>query len=179
MSRQRSFDSKRAKGHTRKQAAVDGSERVDDEMASNAQTLPAAGDEQWITRREAVAIAGVHYNTIRQWERKGHFKVKRELRGAVEESLISAAELRSFLKERGLRQHEMVLAPSALSENPEALEIWRRYEVSQAEVVALREEVAALRASLEAEKERATADREERLALTKEFLAVARGERKG
>jgi MerR-like DNA binding protein len=45
----------------------------------------------WLTRREAARRAGVHYNTIRHWERTG--KLRRSRRGGSRGALVSASDL--------------------------------------------------------------------------------------
>lgn len=51
-----------------------------------------------VTRREAAAIAGVHYNTVRLWERTGRIRPRRATNGDV---LIDARELEEVMRERG------------------------------------------------------------------------------
>jgi hypothetical protein len=52
----------------------------------------------WLSRQDAAKRAGVHYNTIRQWERTGllHTTRQRGTRG----SLIQASDLQKVLSER-------------------------------------------------------------------------------
>lgn len=45
----------------------------------------------WLTRKEAARRAGVHYNTIRHWERTG--KLRRSNRGGSRGALVSASDL--------------------------------------------------------------------------------------
>ncbi|MGH2784020.1 MAG: MerR family DNA-binding transcriptional regulator [Actinomycetota bacterium] len=45
----------------------------------------------WITRKEAARRAGVHYNTIRHWEKTGRLRTSR--RGGRSGSLVSATDL--------------------------------------------------------------------------------------
>jgi hypothetical protein len=52
----------------------------------------------WLTRQDAAKRAGVHYNTIRQWERAGLLTTTRKPR--VRGSLINVQDLQRVLGER-------------------------------------------------------------------------------
>lgn len=52
----------------------------------------------WISRQEAAQRAGVHYNTVRQWEQAGLLKTTRKT--GVRGSLISIEDLQRVLGER-------------------------------------------------------------------------------
>ena len=45
----------------------------------------------WVTRREAARRAGVHYNTIRHWERTG--RLRRSKRAGSQGAMVSAIDL--------------------------------------------------------------------------------------
>jgi hypothetical protein len=45
----------------------------------------------WVTRREAARRAGVHYNTIRHWERTG--RLRRSKRAGSQGAMVSATDL--------------------------------------------------------------------------------------
>jgi hypothetical protein len=62
-------------------------------------TRPAAVvDGNWLSRQDAAARAGVHYNTIRQWEQQGLLGTTK--RGGRRGSLLSAQDLDRFMAER-------------------------------------------------------------------------------
>ena len=52
----------------------------------------------WLTREQAAAYAGVHYNTIRHWERSGAVRAQR--RPGVRGTLIDTADLNRVLADR-------------------------------------------------------------------------------
>jgi DNA-binding transcriptional MerR regulator len=54
----------------------------------------------YITRREAAARAGVHENSIRNWEEKGLLKTQRQPRGSEYIVLVEIASLDKILQER-------------------------------------------------------------------------------
>jgi predicted nuclease with TOPRIM domain len=56
--------------------------------------------EDWLTRQEAARRAGVHYNVIRDWERKGLIDVKRSGVAQNAEVLVSLASLDKHLATR-------------------------------------------------------------------------------
>jgi DNA-binding transcriptional MerR regulator len=56
--------------------------------------------EDWLTRQEAARRAGVHYNVIRDWERKGLIDVKRSGPAQNAEVLVSLASLDKHLATR-------------------------------------------------------------------------------
>lgn len=68
--------------------------------------------EGWLTRRDAAARAGVHYNTVRIWERSG--KVRTSSLG--NQTLISEEDFLSLVSDRGTVRR----APSGPS--PETLQ---------------------------------------------------------
>ncbi len=45
----------------------------------------------WVTRREAARRAGVHYNTIRHWEKTG--RLRRSKAGGAKGAMVSAVDL--------------------------------------------------------------------------------------
>jgi ATP-dependent exoDNAse (exonuclease V) alpha subunit len=45
----------------------------------------------WVTRREAARRAGVHYNTVRHWERTG--RLRRSKRAGSQGAMVSATDL--------------------------------------------------------------------------------------
>lgn len=61
----------------------------------------------WLTRQEASKRAGVHYNTIRQWEQAGLLRTARRPR--VRGSLVSADDLGRMLTERAMTGSRAVL----------------------------------------------------------------------
>jgi hypothetical protein len=72
-----------------------------------------SGAGAWITREQAAREAGVHYNTIRQWEQAGLLRMVKQsgTRGA----LVSAADLGRIVAERagGARDAEAIAALEA------------------------------------------------------------------
>lgn len=52
----------------------------------------------WLTRREAARRAGVHYNTIRHWEKSGRL---RRGRGGAKGALVSASDLDTLRRGAG------------------------------------------------------------------------------
>lgn len=58
-----------------------------------------AGGGDWLSRQAAAESAGVHYNTIRQWEQSG--VIRRTVRPGVRGSLVSASDLRRVVATRG------------------------------------------------------------------------------
>ena len=86
-------------------------------------------EEQWLGRQEAAKRAGVHYNVIRDWERKGLVEWKKAGNAQNAEILIEIASLDSHLSTRS--------APRRLSEGE-----------SREKVAALEAEVRELRAAL-------------------------------
>lgn len=59
------------------------------------------GTGAWITRQQAADRAGVHYNTVRQWERTG--VLRRGSRPGARETLVSAADVAKLGATRGGR----------------------------------------------------------------------------
>lgn len=106
-------------------------------------------DEEWITRAEAAARAGVHRNTIVAWEREGRLRTKRASGPTGEQVMVHVADLDRVIAGR-----------------PE------RPVSSDGRVAALEAEIAALRERLE----EVTAERDR---LMSEILAIARGRRGG
>jgi hypothetical protein len=53
----------------------------------------------WLTRREAARRAGVHYNTIRHWEKTG--RLRRGKGGGGRGALVSASDLDSLRRGSG------------------------------------------------------------------------------
>jgi MerR-like DNA binding protein len=49
----------------------------------------------WVTRREAARRAGVHYNTIRHWERTG--RLRRSKRAGSQGAMVSATDLERLM----------------------------------------------------------------------------------
>lgn len=56
---------------------------------------------QEVTRRQAATIAGVHYNTVRLWERHGRIHPRRAPNG---EMMIDVRELEEIMRDRGTTQ---------------------------------------------------------------------------
>lgn len=82
------------------------------------------GTDEYLSRREAADLAGVHYNTMRLWEKTGRLTPHKVADGNV---MIERAELEVVMAER--RQE----APSETRQQAAAL---------QAEVKGLREQLA-------------------------------------
>jgi MerR-like DNA binding protein len=53
----------------------------------------------WLTRREAARRAGVHYNTIRHWERTG--RLRRSKSGSARGAMVSALDLDGLVRGGG------------------------------------------------------------------------------
>ncbi|MFY9587810.1 MAG: MerR family transcriptional regulator [Actinomycetota bacterium] len=71
---------------------------------------------RWLTRREAARRAGVHYNTIRHWEKTG--RLRREKGSGGRGALVSASDL------EGLRRG--TAAPAADGIDPARIEALER-----------------------------------------------------
>jgi DNA-binding transcriptional MerR regulator len=88
-----------------------------------------------MSRREAAAVAGVHYNTVRGWERDGRLRTKRVLGSTGPEVHVSVDDLETITAERPSR-------PTAEFTQDEAVrEVQRLREANaqlQGEVNALR-----------------------------------------
>lgn len=61
----------------------------------------SGGTGAWITRQQAADTAGVHYNTVRQWERTG--VLRRGSRPGARETLVSSADVARLAATRGGR----------------------------------------------------------------------------
>jgi DNA-binding transcriptional MerR regulator len=57
-------------------------------------------EEDWLTRQEAAKRAGVHYNVIRDWERKGYIDVRRSGPAQNAEVMVSLSSLDKHLSTR-------------------------------------------------------------------------------
>ena len=100
---------------------------------------------EWLSRTEAARIAGVHFNTVRDWEATGKLHPKRTTIGSRERILISRKELEAVIEERGER---LSLLPGAGREQiTQAREKIARLEAEHEMLTAQLEE-------LKAEKER-------------------------
>lgn len=90
------FVAKHAMGLGRHRSARHGAVSV---RAKRAKAEPRRATPGWLTRQQAAEQAGVHYNTIRLWERGGLIKMRKQegTRGA----LLDAADLARVLAERG------------------------------------------------------------------------------
>ena len=106
-------------------------------------------EERYVTREEAATLAGVHWNTIRLWERTGRVHPKREMRGAKERVLIPLSELQAIIDTRGAKY-----APAP----------------NHDQIASLRESIARLEAELGSSKERLAELRAERGALLERLL---------
>jgi MerR HTH family regulatory protein len=86
--------------------------------------------DEWITRREAAAILGVHYNTIRGLEDRGELTRKIEMRNNIE-TVVYRRDQVEALRDRYPRLDSDAGGPS------------------QAEILALRSQLAARDARIE------------------------------
>ena len=111
--------------------------------------------EGYVDREEAAQLAGVHWNTIRLWERTGRVHPKREMRGAKERVLIPLSELQAIIDTRGAKY-----APAP----------------NHDQISSLRESIARLEAELGASRERLTELRNERERLLDRLLDTRGGE---
>ncbi|MGI8407590.1 MAG: hypothetical protein ACR2L3_03680 [Actinomycetota bacterium] len=55
---------------------------------------------QWLTRNEAAKRAGVHYNVIREWQRKGYVETRKDGPNANAEILTDLTSLDKYLSTR-------------------------------------------------------------------------------
>jgi DNA-binding transcriptional MerR regulator len=75
----------------------------------------------WLTRQEAARRAGVHYNTVRQWEQAGLLRRTRKPR--VRGSLVSAEDLTRVLMDRTSTGGQ----PAAVADTAAVVALERRY----------------------------------------------------
>ena len=88
-----------------------------------------ANEETTLTRREAARYVGVHYNTIRLWERQGRITPERVMAGGVEEVRIPIDQLTEIMTSRGEQpEASLLLRPESIQRSPEAMTLWRLYE---------------------------------------------------
>ena len=111
-------------------------------------------EQQWLSRQEAARRAGLHYNVIRDWERKGHIEVKRAGSAQNAEIFVEIASLDAHLAIRS--------TPRRMSDG----------EVRE-KVAALEAEVRELRTSL------AKCETERKEILDRVFLALERRDTTG
>jgi transposase len=71
---------------------------------------------RWLTRREAAARAGVHYNTVRGWERDGRLRTKRVPGLTGPQVQVSLDDLDAITAERPLRPPAHLTHEEALHE---------------------------------------------------------------
>lgn len=104
-------------------------------------------EEEELSRNEFARRAGVHYNTVRLWEKTGKIRVRRVTSNNQEEIRIPVSELTRILAERE-RGHEAALPdPRRLLSSGR---IWEVYETTREENARLRAQVELLREELEA-----------------------------
>lgn len=87
---------------------------------------------QTLSRREAAAYAGVHYNTIRLWEQRGRLEPERVTVNGVEEVRIPIAQLEELMQERD----EVTTArsrPRPTFTSPENARLWAALEKLEVE----------------------------------------------
>jgi len=103
-----------------------------------------------MTRREAAKYAGVHYNTVRLWEKQGRITPERVMVGGVEEVRISVEQLTAIIDERGTGSGtSLLLRPESLGDSVETMNLWRLYEEAVAENKRLSEELSASNATVD------------------------------
>ena len=98
-------------------------------------TTPAS---DWLTRKQAAARLGVHYNTLRLWEKRGRLHPERVKVGDREEVRLDPRELDQIARQSN------IAAPLTLS----AERLWKMYQDALKEAQQARERVAALEAEL-------------------------------
>lgn len=139
-----------------------------------------AVEQQTLSRREAATYCGVHYNTIRQWERQGRITPRRVMAGGVEEVRIPLDQLTTILEERGESNRGyhnglLLLRPESVSKSPESMTLWRQYEALLAEHNRLKQESAGKDALIDELRGQVTRLQAEHKELLTEILAIARG----
>lgn len=87
-----SFVAKHAMGLGRHRSARHGV------MSQRQRRSATAGPSGWITREQAAQRAGVHYNTIRQWEQSG--ALRQTKRPGTRGALVSVTDLTRLLAQR-------------------------------------------------------------------------------
>lgn len=128
-----------------------------------------------LSRRESAEYAGVHYNTIRLWERSGKIHPTRVIVHGVPEVRISIAELEQVRGDRPETQKRP--RPPALEKNPEAMRVWSALEKLEDEAQKLRSKTARLEAENAHLLERLEAAETERERLLSTVLKMAGGTR--
>jgi hypothetical protein len=94
---------------------------------------------QLLSRREAADLAGVHYNSIRGWEKSGALKTERTKVGGREEVRINRGDLEELLDRKGRR-------PRPSSELATERSAQRRGDPTPAALTSARERIVALEA---------------------------------
>jgi hypothetical protein len=107
--------------------------------------------EEWITRAEAADRAGVHRNTVIDFERRGLVTTRRENGPSGERVMVSAADLEQVIAAR----------PNGKAKT----------------VAGLEAELAALQAELDTTRRQLEEVKAERADLLSELVAIARGRR--
>lgn len=105
------FVAKHAMGLGRHRSARHGVQSLRAQRMGRPRAAAPAIPAGWITRRQAAARAGVHYNTVRIWERTG--KVSTSSLG--NQTLISEDDFKAVVADRGT-VHRVISGP-----NPELL----------------------------------------------------------
>lgn len=57
-------------------------------------------EDRYVSRRQAAALARVHYNTVRQWERQGRLRTRKFFGPTGEEVHVLARDLETLLRSR-------------------------------------------------------------------------------
>jgi DNA-binding transcriptional MerR regulator len=112
--------------------------------------------ERYVNREEAARLAGVHWNTIRLWERTGRLTPKREMQGDKARVMIPLSQLQVIIEERGAGR-----AASGLTQD---------------QMTDLRSTIARLEAELESSRERLAELRNERDRLLSHVLDTEGGQ---
>ena len=95
----------------------------------------------YITRREAAARAGVHENSIRNWEERGILKTREVPRGTQHIVLIEAESLDAHIRERQAAQTSMSDSDRLAMVEAENRELRNRLEACETERRQLLEEL--------------------------------------
>lgn len=111
---------------------------------------------EWLSRREAAALAGVHYNTVRGWERDGKLRTKTFPGPSGPEVHVAREDLDQLIAERPPRE------PRTSADE---------------ELARYREEVARLQGEIAVLRERIDFLIQDREVLLREVLEIARGGR--